>query len=558
MIISPKPRSSYPTLFDPYEYHYPIEIQSSKENETLLSLLSVDRTVDKHKEDGVMNELYEVDLSVSTAPKINDTSLVKDKNSLLLELLLIDQLVDNQQQDIGVSLYDPYTKKEISAYSRNYQYITDCTTLSSRTFQSLLQTDETIDQSKKQQDDSDYSILDLLHVDEEVDGYKKKHDSVYVIMEEIYNVDLEIANASHSAYDREVEDILNELVKVDKEIEYNKMQSNPVTFITLDILFNDRLIDTSKNSSAAQMLIHEEDKEDVIHYVYDARVLKGYNYFLAVESKCDIEDGHNPILLDLWDVDYEMSNKQIVNSDLYKAFQVIYGIDLWVDKQHQKHVSPADKTTKVVYDDLDSDILDLLDVDNFVAGYNQTGMNKTYENALYDLLNVDNEIDLHHKGFIAENHTTIIYPKQTLHGTTPATMTYETDDNIKALLKVDQEIDGCKGKSTEDVYLDALEELYNVDQEIEFSSTAKHSRDYAMKTHDRKIQDVNDTNNIDTSATKRSIFTGQEKQMALSHSTEMSAHPKNYDDYCGDSSASKKKKKHGLKKLKGKNICVIS
>ena len=102
---TPSKTSSYPILFDTYYYkRCPLEILSSKDNATLLSLLSTDRMIDNYNndEDGIMNELHNVDISISNASsKTNHNSsstTVKDEKSMIMELLHIDQLIDKQQQ----------------------------------------------------------------------------------------------------------------------------------------------------------------------------------------------------------------------------------------------------------------------------------------------------------------------------------------------------------------------------------------------------------------------------------------------------------------------------
>ena len=76
----------------------------------------------------------------------------------------------------------------------------------------------------------------------------------------IYDVDMEIACASSNEHkdDIEVENILSELLKVDKEIDHVAMQSNPVTLTMLDALHNDRLIDACKNActTISKKLLH--------------------------------------------------------------------------------------------------------------------------------------------------------------------------------------------------------------------------------------------------------------------------------------------------------------
>ena len=76
----------------------------------------------------------------------------------------------------------------------------------------------------------------------------------------IYNIDVEIAHASSNEHkdDIEVENILSELLKVDKEIDHVAMQSNLVTLTMLDVLCDDRLIDACENActTISKKLLH--------------------------------------------------------------------------------------------------------------------------------------------------------------------------------------------------------------------------------------------------------------------------------------------------------------
>ena len=171
----------------------------------MLELLSTDYLVDSHaketKEKALLQDLLAVDIqfhrvevrdheNVATAPEM------QDQKDIFLHLLAVDQEVDQAKHSSGRSpnqhfssttaLHDPYVRKEntfiqefVGIYASN--------------------NDGTRGSSPEEIFRDNATMIELLAVDESVDDHKRLqkliHSSEYRIIEDLYEVDVEVSAA---------------------------------------------------------------------------------------------------------------------------------------------------------------------------------------------------------------------------------------------------------------------------------------------------------------------------------------------------------------------------
>ena len=223
--------TNHHSLFDPWSpkhTHF-----SAAETSGLLELLETDYLVDSHaketKEKALLEDLLAVDIqfhhveirdheNVQTAPEL------KEQRDIFLDLLSVDQEVDQakhsaqrspeQHFSSTTALHDPYVRKDktfIQEFVGIYAPNIDGARGSSP--------DELLRDSA--------TMMELLAVDESVDDHKRLerliNSSEYAMIEDLYEVDLEVSSAKRRVL--LIED-MQDLLDVDHLVDGKKAQAN--------------------------------------------------------------------------------------------------------------------------------------------------------------------------------------------------------------------------------------------------------------------------------------------------------------------------------------------
>jgi hypothetical protein len=191
------------SLFDPWSRRH--THFSAAETTSLLELLYTDYLVDSHaketKEKALLEDLLAVDIqfhraevrdheNIATAPEL------KEQKDIFLDLLAVDQEIDqfkhsaekfvDHHYSYTTALHDPYVRKEktfIEEFEGIYAPNIDGARGSS--------TDELLRDNA--------TMMELLAVDESVDDHKRLekliHSSEYGLIEDLYEIDIEVSAA---------------------------------------------------------------------------------------------------------------------------------------------------------------------------------------------------------------------------------------------------------------------------------------------------------------------------------------------------------------------------
>jgi len=207
---------------------------SAAETSSLLELLTTDYLVDSHaketKEAALLQDLWSVDLECHRASIRDHTNLataldLKDQKDIFLDLLAVDQEVDNAKHSSERSpnqhfsstkaLHDPYVAKEKAFIPKFVGIYAPCN-------------DGAKGSSPEELLRDNATMMELLAVDESVDDHKRFEklikSSEYAIIEELYDVDVEVGAAKRRVL--LIED-LQALLHVDNLVDgKTKIQSN--------------------------------------------------------------------------------------------------------------------------------------------------------------------------------------------------------------------------------------------------------------------------------------------------------------------------------------------
>jgi hypothetical protein len=193
---------------------------SAAETSSLLALLTTDYLIDSHaketKEAALLQDLLDVDLQFHRASVRDHTNVwtapeLSEQKDIFLDLLAVDQEIDGKKHSSERSpdqhfsttkaLYDPYVAKEnsfIHQYVGMYAASNDGARGSSP--EELLRDNAT--------------MMELLAMDESVDDHKRfeklVNSSEYLMIEELYDVDLEVGAAKRRVlFFEDLQDLLD-------------------------------------------------------------------------------------------------------------------------------------------------------------------------------------------------------------------------------------------------------------------------------------------------------------------------------------------------------------
>lgn len=220
------------TLYDPWSRRH--THFSAAETSSLLELLTTDYLVDSHaketKEAALLQDLWSVDLEFHRASVRNHTNVataleLKEQKDIFLDLLAVDQEVDHAKHSSERSphqhfsstkaLHDPYVAKEKSFIQQFVGIYAPCN-------------DGAKGSSPEELLRDNATMMELLAVDESVDDHTRFEElmksSEYAIIEELYDVDVEVGAAKRRVL--LIED-LQALLDVDNLVDRKTtMQSN--------------------------------------------------------------------------------------------------------------------------------------------------------------------------------------------------------------------------------------------------------------------------------------------------------------------------------------------
>ena len=218
------------SLFDPWSRQH--THFSAAETSSLLELLETDYLVDSHakqtKEKALLEDLLAVDalfhlVEVHDHANIQTAPELKEQKDIFLDLLAIDQEIDqakdHQQCSSTAALHDPYVRKQntfIQDFVGIYAPINDGARGS--TPEELLRDNAT--------------MIELLAVDESVDDHKRLqkllHSSEYGIIEDLYEIDVQVSAAKRKTLlIEDLQDLLNVDNLVDGKTGGHANDSNP-------------------------------------------------------------------------------------------------------------------------------------------------------------------------------------------------------------------------------------------------------------------------------------------------------------------------------------------
>lgn len=191
------------TLYDPWSRRH--THFSAAETSSLLELLTTDYLVDSHaketKEAALLQDLWSVDLEFHRASVRDHTNVataleLKEQKDIFLDLLAVDQEVDHAKHSSERSphqhfsstkaLHDPYVAKEKSFIQQFVGIYAPCN-------------DGAKGSSPEELLRDNATMMELLAVDESVDDHKRfeklMKSSEYAMIEELYDVDVEVGAA---------------------------------------------------------------------------------------------------------------------------------------------------------------------------------------------------------------------------------------------------------------------------------------------------------------------------------------------------------------------------